>query len=427
MATAVTESARATKTTIVKEEIAAPSAVAARTNGKSRRETDFWELVGSLTDADWKSYLVRVYRADDNWERAGAPENNKIFEPFDEETIRNRFGGGRYTLWLYQDSQLIYPPFKLELEGRPKIPNPSSTGPSTIAAGDDQGPLITAINGLIGELRSKNGGETAQDAMRSAMALNAEALRTGVDAARSALSSAQPPAVPVDQEEKFLQKLQLYKNLFASETKDKDPMEVIKTFGAMLGAMKEFMAGSVAGGGGGGDALSTLLAQAPTLGKYVVEGMREARMTSEMNYKIAIAQRGGVPPNIPSSQVIDVSAETGRIPNPAPGETPADAAPGGEPKVINGPSPEWVYLRIVELVRDPRTEGEDLLRFLDNVKADSLVNQISQLSRDQIIMLFKAEPILATVAEDPRLPQLIDEFLAAVKEDAEPAVPTKLN
>jgi hypothetical protein len=60
------------------------------------------------------------------------------------------------------------------------------------------------------------------------------------------------------------------------------------------------------------------------------------------------------------------------------------------------------------------------------VKADSLVNQISQLSRDQIIMLFKAEPILATVAGDPRLPQLIDEFLAAVKEDAAPPSPPNL-
>jgi hypothetical protein len=387
--------------------------------GKKPRRPPIFDYLPTLSAQDWKEkecvlYLYRYDRV--TGEKNALEKFNEAIDPF---TVKRLYGGGHFNVMMKEGPELIYN-VDFGCEGEEITPAHTSAA----AAPTDGNSAVT-----LEALRMMSNPEI----MRMQMELYTTAAKNAMDIMRSQIPTAQDPLATLRNAKEILglgaPVADPFREMFMGILvklieRSMNPADPIESFTKMAAAVKGITG---EGGTGGGDALSTLIAQAPTLGKYVVEGMREARMTTEANYRITMAQRGGVPPNIPSSQVIDVSAEPGRIPNPAPAEAATGSESPSEPKVISGPSQEWVFLRIVEMVRDPRTEGSDLLRFLDNVKADSLVDQIAQLSHDQIITLFKSDQILATVADDPRLPQLIDEFLMACKEEKSPPGPAKVN
>ena len=72
-----------------------------------------WEIVmAELTPEQWQGHIARVYRADEKWDRSSSPIDNTFSAPFGEEDLRQRFGGGRYVIWL------LGPPKKHNLVGK---------------------------------------------------------------------------------------------------------------------------------------------------------------------------------------------------------------------------------------------------------------------------------------------------------------------
>src|SRR5258708_2128016 len=110
---------------------------------------------------------MRVYRADEKWDRSSSPIDNTFTGPLGEEELRQRFGGGRYVLWL------LGPPNKHTLVGKYQV---------TL----DRPPLLNGIprNGA----GSNPGDVVALEAMR--MASNPDFIRMQMEMMRAAAMQA---------------------------------------------------------------------------------------------------------------------------------------------------------------------------------------------------------------------------------------------
>jgi hypothetical protein len=387
---------------------------------------DFWEIIQNLSTDDWHDHLVRVYRADEKWENETAPEGNKFTDRFDEDTIRAKWGGGRYNLWMYgppQGTKVVRRPYRLSLAGAPKYAH-GSNGHG--AESEDVGTLRLLVERLLNELSASRGTATTSDAMRGALQLQADALKSGVEtvrslnpapavpAAKSALETAMEQCMTVmltrlmnpqpDPFQAELQKAMLAKLL--------DPADPIEKFRAIATAMKEFT-GASSGKTDIGAIANTFVGALPTLIDKAANGVREYRLAAESTERTFKLQKDH---GLDARGVIDVPASTDTTATAAPEAAPPAPAPIGV--VVEGPTIQWVQLKIVEIIdKDPEATGEDVYDFLEAV-AQELNDQLAGQTAEGLLAIFKSQPILAKVAGHPRLPKILDQYLAYAKEIA---------
>lgn len=376
----------------------------------------FWEIVHSLSPNEWKNHLVRVYRADDRWEGAGSVPNGKMQEDFDEDTILKNWGGGRYLLWMYgpplntsgQPCKVVMARVKVEIEGAPIFASATGSGTSNGGGGGGGTALEMLVRELLTEIRAsrsaQQGGPIVQTAMSSALDIQAQALRSGIEASRSMMAPLPAPPDPMAEITRTI--------LTAMVTKMLNPGNPMDEFKMMMGTVKE-LAGMVgATGGGKPDLMGTLLAQFPTIMEKGVAGIHEYRLANEANERAIALQKQA--PRVIDSQVVDPVAAAG-APGVDPAAVPAASQPA-EPQTVEvkGPSMEWLFLKIKAAIEDPESTGEDLYDFLRNVDP-GLLDQLAVQTPEEIMRIFQHQ-ILKPVATNPRLPKLIDEFLKAAKE-----------
>jgi hypothetical protein len=183
----------------------------------------------------------------------------------------------------------------------------------------------------------------------------------------------------------------------------------------------------ISGGGGKTDfgaIANTFVAQLPTIIDKASNGVREYRLANEAAERVFTLQKDH---GLDKGDVIDMPPANGSAPaSPAGGpaaaassvQPPRSNTPSPEVVEVKGPSIEYVQARIVQIIEEKKDcTGEDLYDFLFWT-ANELNAQLGAQSAESLLAIFKSQPILSKVADNPRLPKIIEEYLAYVKEVA---------
>jgi hypothetical protein len=194
-----------------------------------------------------------------------------------------------------------------------------------------------------------------------------------------------------------------------------NPADPLKAFSAMADVMKT--TGLL--GGAKSDMGTALVSVLPRIAEMAVDGVKEYRLASENDLRVAELQRGVIPvrgshevqPN-PSKPAAQAPEGAGVAPT---ASAPSATNPGVEE--VYGPDPRWVLIKIAERVKDPQYTGGDIMEFMDGIDP-RWIEQLRVLTPEALHKWFRDTPILKTVADHPRLPQLIKEFLEAANRTA---------
>lgn len=418
---------------------------------KRYREADFWEVIGEVMGKpDW---MVRAYRADDRWSPSSSPAENKLNEPFDESTIFQKWGGGRYLLWLYLGRQVMRDPYRLELEGPPRVS--ASVANHSVAGVYDPnaGTLDRLVMELITELRATRGTNVQGDVVRNALDLNKQALTGAADTIRTLNATGSGAQ---SDEDKWLDRMAKYKNLFAlpaaapqnslldlvtntlmPKLLEKmltpgDPLESIKTVGGIVEAVKAF-----GGGTAKTDIAGTFLAQIPMIGTSIVEGLKQQRLAAEAQERTLRIQRGLPPDNarvitIPPTDTQQVEQQ------PAPAAAPQAALPNQTADTQAPPqygTYAWFLQTIETGILNPQSTGADLYEFVYGCKTTGVLTDenfaILTSNKETLVStlrnLFQEvfggpdnEHLKRILANPARLAQIVDEYMVAVEADRAP-------
>jgi hypothetical protein len=379
-----------------------------------------WEIVlRDLHEEDWKEHVLRVYRAGERWEKGSAPVNNTFSHAISEEELRKNFGGGKFLLWLFG------PPKRDQLVGRYQV--------------EMEGEPI--VRGIPTQADPANGNALAvalQQAMNpEVMRVQMEILKTAMVEALALVKSNIPPA------QNPLETLRTAKEILgggAPQTSLLDTIRLLKELGVigspekkgidelveLIGTMKTH--GLIPGGAPKADIGSTIASNLPLLADRFVEGLKELRLQTEAAGRLQ--QTTTMRPNDPN--VITVEAN---------GQTPAAAAPPAQPasppadgvQPVNDATAKAIIVRynlerLVAGIKQPGSTAQDMYDFLLNAWPEVL-DEMTKLDAPTLLNLFKSREMqmqllgtdaLLQVAEDPRLPQLLEDFLKLAKENAVP-------
>lgn len=424
MATATQNPPIRTKTTIFKETLPPTerSATDAQASEFYRGEWD--TVLPKLTPEMWETHLLRVYRADEKWDRESSPVDNKFKSAPTEEDLRNRFGGGKFLLWLYG------PPKEQNLVGRWRVPLEGA-------------PIVNAVPRNGNNTNIDGSSTVALEAMRmyanpEFMRMQMQMMMTAATEAMSLIKTQIPsPRDPLETlrnakeilglgapspDSSLIAHITLLKELgLIGSPEKKGITEVLET----LNAFKT--AGLIPAAVQKADLGSMLAANLPMLADRVVTGFREFRLQAEATERAIRLQRGEIRPDDPN--VIDVNPSVPANP-PA---TPAAAAPDAAaptavtPEVAQAIIAQSHLHRLVQGIKNPKSTGQDMYDYLRNAWPE-ILDELVKFSKEQLLAFFKSREtqmqyfgtdMLMQVAEEPRLPGIIEEFLKIAKENAE--------
>jgi hypothetical protein len=382
-----------------------------------------WEtVVNELTAAEWENHLMRVYRADEKWDRASSPIDNTFSGPFTEEDMRARFGGGKYVLWL------LGPPKKHNLVGKYQV---TLDGP----------PLL---NGTPRNGSTSDSNTVALEAMR--MYANPEFVRmqmqmmvTAATEAMALIKSQMPAA------QNPLETLRTAKEILGSpEPKDNllDTIRVLKELGIVGSPEKKGIdeilglittlktSGLIPSGAPKADLASTFAANLPMLADRFVTGLESMRLRAESEERGMRMQRGEMRPGDPNVITLD-----GKTPAPTQGAStatqPASSGVAGTAQPMDPATVQAIIVqhhlhRLVEGIKQPNASGQDMYDYLVNAWPEVL-DALEKFTKEQLLIFFKSREmqmqqfgcdVLADVGDDPRLPKMIEDFLRIANEES---------
>jgi hypothetical protein len=409
----------------IESEVLPPRGASGEARAAEFYDRDLDVVVNSLTKEQWTEHIMRVYRAGEKWDRGAAPVDNTFTAPFTEEDVRARFGGGKYLLWLYgpPKKQTLVGRYTLELEGQPIVNSVPRNG-----------------NGATGSE------SVALEAMR--MYGNPEFVRMQMQMMITAATEAMAlmkSQIPTPQNP--LETLRAAKEILGGGNGEHDllnTIRVLKELGVigspekkgideLLGLITTLKtSGLIASGVPKADLASTFASNLPMLVDRMVQGLSEFRKTSEAQERTVRLQRGEMKPGDPN--VIDVA------PSPAP--QAAAVANGANSTVAAAPSSESTAVtpevaqaiisqshlhRLVMGIKNPKSTGQDMYDYLRNAWPE-ILDELVKFSKEQLLAFFKSREaqmqyfgaaLLTEVADDPRLPAIIEDFLKIAKENAE--------
>ena len=383
-----------------------------------------WEtVVHSLTAEQWAGHVMRVYRADEKWDRSSSPVDNTFTGPFTEEDMRNRFGGGRYLLWLYG------PPKKQTLVGRYQV---NLDGP----------PLL---NGIPRSGTPDGSNSVALEAMR--MYANPEFMRMQMQMMMTAATEAMSlikSQIPQSQDP--LTTLRNAKEILGSgEPKDNllDTIRVLKELGIVGSPEKKGVeevltlintlktSGLIPSGAPKADLASTFAANLPMLADRLVNGLHEFRLQAESQERAVRMARGEMRPNDPNVITVDRPPSASAPQNGASADGSA-SAPASQPTAVSPEVAQSIIVqahlhRLVNGIKQPNATGQDMYDYLRNAWPE-ILDELGKMNKETLLAFFKSREtqmqyfgcdLLAEVADDPRLPKMIEDFLKIAKEDSQ--------
>lgn len=385
-----------------------------------------WEIVvQSLTKEEWSGHVLRVYRSNEKWERGAGPVDNTFTAPFNEEDIRSRFGGGRYVLWLYgpPKKQTLVGRYQVELEGQPIMNSVSRNGSSQMNGSDSV---------ALEAMRMYANPEFVKMQMQMMMTAATQA----IELVRMNAPQQQSPLAALKDAKEILgggssheggliATITLLKELgLLGSPEKKGITEVLET----LNAFKT--AGLIPSAVAPKTDLATMFASnIPMLVDRVVTGLQEFRLQREAEVHVMQLQRGQMRPTDPGVITMDPPAAGAASAAPAPA-APATATQV-TPELAQAIIAQSHLFRIVAGIRDTSSGGQELFDYLDNAWPEVL-DELVKFKKDDLLAFFKSREMqmqyfgcatLTEVADDPRLPKIIEDFLAIAQKNSAPAGP----
>jgi hypothetical protein len=383
-----------------------------------------WEtVVNELTASEWEGHLMRVYRADEKWDRASSPIDNTFTGPFSEEDMRARFGGGKYILWL------LGPPKKHNLVGKyqvtldgPPLLNGVPRNPS--AADGSNNVALEAMRMYANPEFMRMQMQMMMTAATEAMSLIKSQIPQAQDPLATLRNAKEILGVGTSQEHGLLDTLRVLKELGLVGSPEKKGIDEIL---GLISTLKT--SGLIQSGVPKADITSTLAANLPMLVDRFVNGLHEFRLQSESQERTVRLSRGEM--NAGDGKVITMQqgAETqSPAPQPAPAAAPQNGATTVTPEVAQAIIAQAHLHRLVQGIKQPNSTGQDLYDYLVNAWPEVLA-ELEKMSKETLLAFFQSRElqmqyfgcdILAEVGNDPRLPKMIDDFLRIAKEASQP-------
>lgn len=407
------------KTTKFEETIPAVDAAAAEPSNP-----DCFDYMAGVLPEDWINHIVYVYRQEPRTVNAGGPGYlEKCTGPFDIEYLREKWGGTVFRIIVKRGSERVSE-HTYQIEAPPKFPAAAqSAAPAPAVPADPNASLGMRALEMVGGPQAET--------FRALLDVFREASKAAIDQVRAQSMNAAPQK---SAKEELLETLNLIKALNGdSAVKAKSPMELavesamttmvqnmlspknpIEDFKTMAAAISSVQ--SLTGGGSnrGGGLVSEVVAALPGAIREATGMLREIRMNNEV-----MARTTPMPP--PRAANPSQPANVVTMPSPAAHDS------GQGPIEVQPPDPNWVKLRIVQMLAVPDTTAGDIAEWLRDTMPEML-QQLSMATPEQILGLFKSDPVLAHAATNPRLPQFVNEFVAYLHEvptTAENAAPPK--
>ncbi len=425
MATMTQPTPTRTKTTIFKETLPPTDGAPSDAKPGPFYDRDWETVVNQLTPVEWSVHKMRVYRADEKWDRGSSPVDNVFTAAFTEEDIRARFGGGRYILWLYGPPKFatLVAKYQVSLDGPPLMNN---SVPRNGAGSGNPGDMV------------------ALEAMR--MASNPDFIRMQMEMMRAAAMQAMEimkSQMPVAQNP--LETLRTAKEILGVGNNSDahsllDTLRVLKELGLVGSPEKKGIdeilslittlktSGLINSGMPKADLASTFAANLPMLADRLVSGFQEIRLKTEAEERVIRMQRGEMRPGDPN--VITLDGKTPAASN-GPSAATQPAATAGtatslDPNTVSAIIVQHHLHRLVQGIKQSDSTGQDMYDYLVNAWPEVL-DELSKFSKDQLLIFFKSREmqmqqfgcdVLAEVGDDPRLPKMIEDFLKIAKESA---------
>jgi hypothetical protein len=336
---------------------------------------------------------------------------NEAIDPF---SVKGKFGGGSFNIMVKDGPELIYDQ-DFEIEGEPRAV-PGSTDSAARPVGSDVAMeamrMMSNPEMMKGMFEMyKTASLACMDMIRGQMPVAQDPLQT----LRNAKEILAPVGVAAVAAPSRMESL-LEKFMEAMILKAMNPPET-NAFKETLGLIGEIR-GSGLLGAPKTDLATTFVTTLPSLVTQAVTGLHEIRLNSEATLNAMRLQQDG--------KTIDLQ------PNPQPA-APAPSQPAA-PATAETVSPEMVkqilvtrnLQMLVAGIKEPDSTGEEMYRFLDD-NWPEIIPQMTSFSKEQLLILFRSpdmqkaqlgNTILMEVANDPRLPHLIEEFLAVAKKNA---------
>jgi hypothetical protein len=380
-----------------------------------------WEdVVNDLTAEQWSEHLVRVYRAGEKWERGAAPVDNVFNGPFTEEDIRSRFGGGKFILWMLGPPKKhnLVAKWQVDLEGVPLV----NSVPRTAQADGTNSVALEAMRMYANP-----------EFMRMQMQMMMTAATQAMELIKTQIPPTQDPLATLrnakeilgsgNQEHGLLDTIRALKELGLIGSPEKKGVEEIL---ALITTLKT--SGLITSGAPKADLAATFANNLPMLVDRLVNGLHEFRLNSEAQERTVRLQRGEIRPGDPN--VIDVTPSS---PTPAAAAGNTAATPASTVgTAVSAETAQAIIAqahmhRLVAGIKDPESDGQDMYDYLRNAWPE-ILDELTKFSKEQLLAFFKSREhqmqyfgsgdILTQVADDPRLPKIIEDFLRIAKEAA---------
>jgi hypothetical protein len=404
--------------TIIEDQIPATEA---GHRGKRIPRQSIWDFLPTIPLEDWANarYQIYLYRWNPLTEKKMALEKfNEVIDPF---SIKLKFGGGSFNVMMKDGPELIYNE-DFEIEGEP-ITSGSRPSPSEPAATGD----AVAIQAM--RMMSN------PDMMKGMFEMYAMAARQSMEMIRAQMPAPQDPLATLRNakeilgggsgsgEAGMLDTIRVLKELGVIGSPEKKGInEVLEMITTLKGA------GLVSGGAPKPDWGSTLVANLPMLVDRAVSGLHEFTLQTQAQERIVRLQRGEMNPNDPKVVTIDAQPRGEQHnPNPAPPAAPTKVESLG-PEVTSQIIMQADLQRLVSAMKQPDCTGEDIYTFLSCVWPEML-SEMAKFSKQELLIFFQSREmqmaklgnaVLYEVGSDPRLPKMIEEFLAIAKKDSAP-------
>lgn len=383
----------------------------------------FWDFIEGLSVPDWKNQNIVVHLYRGNRADRGVWCGKYQEGPFSHEVVQRSFGGGTYNAMVKKDGMLIYNE-DFGIVGTPKESSETQAATGSAPAsevGQILQFLVKQNEMFMMELKNSRGGDTAEAAIKQALALNGQifssAAGTVAQTAQNLANGggAHAPNPMDDLTKEFMRAMML--KMMSPESNS------IDTTLKLIAALKESGLVGSAGGGGHTGIGATLASMAPQIIGGIRDTLGNMARLREMELQAVIVNRGGPTPQLPQPHPVNVSPQPQpqvvrpTLVNPQPQQPAEPAATGlGFFEFIEG--------GILNILSDPTKPldhaANETLIFLDSSGAANFVDTMIEAGDGALLDLFRTRPILQRVPQDQRLTDFIAEFLRQARESRIP-------
>lgn len=388
---------------------------------------DFWTYIEGLTEEDWKTHTVGLYRyplGQQKPQKLGRyVRTYKATDPLrSEDQIFETFGGGQYDALLKgprkdgQRGMTILAKFSWEMAGPEKNP----WAPPAAAATGNTSELANTLQVVLQNLKQ---------AQVSPNPAESPAIKESISLIQQ-LTSAMPKPQGVAELVAALADLKKLTGGGDSGGGNSvvETIKVLKELGIIGAEPRKSMADELksileiaemvqsgkTGGGGKRDWATSLIEAAPTILEKATPIAEKFAEAARSNAHVAELRAGVARPAAPGAPAAAIpaapapAAETGpRIV--APPETePATAA--AAPDGVQAPNLVWVKARAVQLFASGKT-GDAIAEWLDSLDQE-LGNFLGSMDKERFAAFVKTDPILGQIATAPRFDQFVEEFVS---------------